>query len=72
MTGQSSLQGQIPQLVNKINHGQHQYNDTSPDVTHLDNSQLQSATRVLDQSRHERVAGIVSLLEGGGGSENLK
>ena len=75
VTGQSSLQGQTPQLVNKSIHGQHQYIGTSPDVTRRDNSQLQSASRVLDQSSnstlssHERVAGIVSLLEGGGGSK---
>ena len=70
VAGQNS--GQTPQFANNTSSGQHQF---TSDVSRLDSSRLQSETRVNDQTSnstltsHERVAGIVSLLEGGGGTK---
>ena len=64
--------GQTPQFANNTPSGQHQF---TSHVSRLDSSRLQSETIVNDQTSnstltsHERVAGIVSLLEGGGGTK---
>ena len=56
------------------------HDEPTPDVTNLpfyDSSQQQSSSHLHEQSRnatmsrHERLAGIVSLLEGGGSTKNL-